>query len=117
MDNSAKSSFNIDFTKAGSFWHNFRRGFLAKDIRPELSHENEYTCSLEEASRLAKQMKIDADIAYLRRRGQKPRYDPEKIYWSAEVNAREWHTVEDLKRAGRRYRKRNGLSFDLRLLA
>lgn len=99
MDNNAKSSFNIDFTKSGSFWHNFRRGFLAKDIRPELSHENEYTCSFEEARRLAKQMKIDADIAYLRRRGQKPRYDPEKIYWSAEVNAREWHTVEDLKRA------------------
>lgn len=99
MDNNAKSSFNIDFTKSGSFWHNFRRGFLAKDIRPELSHENEYTCSFEEARRLAKQMKIDADIAYLRRRGQKPRYDPEKIYWSAEVNAREWHTIEDLKRA------------------
>ena len=99
MDNNAKSSFNIDFTKPGSFWHNFRRGFLAKDIRPELSHKNEYTCSFEEARRLAKQMKIDADIAYLRRRGQKPKYDPEKIYWSAEVNAREWHTVEDLKRA------------------
>jgi len=99
MDNNAKSSFNIDFTKSGSFWHNFRRGFLAKDIRPDLSFQNEYTCSFEEARRLAKQMKIDADIAYLRRRGQKPRYDPEKIYWSAEVNAREWHTVEDLKRA------------------
>ena len=99
MDNNAKSSFNIDFTKSGSFWHNFRRGFLAKDIRPELSHENEYTCSFEEARRLAKQMKIDADIAYLRRRGQIPRYDPENIYWCAEVNAREWHTVEDLKRA------------------
>ena len=99
MDNGAKSSFNIDFTKSGSFWHNFRRGFLAKDIRPELSHENEYTCSFEEARRLAKQMKVDADIAYLRRRGQKPKYDPEKIYWSAEVNAREWHTLEDLKRA------------------
>ena len=99
MDNGAKSSFNIDFTKSGSFWHNFRRGFLAKDIRPDLSFKNEYTCSFEEARRLAKQMKIDADIAYLRRRGQKPRYDPEKIYWSAEVNAREWHTIEDLKRA------------------
>lgn len=99
MDNNAKSSFNIDFTKSGSFWHNFRRGFLAKDIRPDLSFQNEYTCSFEEARKRAKQMKIDADIAYLRRRGQKPRYDPEKIYWSAEVNAREWHTVEDLKRA------------------
>ena len=99
MDNNAKSSFNIDFTKSGSFWHNFRRGFLAKDIHPELSHENEYTCSFEEARKRAKQMKVDADIAYLRRRGQKPKYDPEKIYWSAEVNAREWHTVEDLKRA------------------
>ena len=99
MDNNAKSSFNIDFTKPGSFWHNFRRGFLAKDIRAELSHLNEYTCSFEEARRLAKQMKIDADIAYLRRRGQKPRYDPEKIYWSAEVNAREWHMIDDLKRA------------------
>ena len=99
MDNNAKSSFNIDFTKAGSFYHNFRRGFLAKDVRGELSHENEYTCSFEEARKKAKQMKIDADIAYLRRRGQKPKYDPEKIYWSAEVNAREWHTIEDLKRA------------------
>ena len=99
MDNNAKSSFNIDFTKSGSFWHNFRRGFLAKDIRPDLSFQNEYTCSFEEARRLAKQMKIDADVAYLRRRGQKPKYDPEKIYWSAEVNAREWHTIEDLKRA------------------
>lgn len=99
MDNNAKSSFNIDFTKAGSFWHNFRRGFLAKDVRGDLSFQNEYTCSFEEARRLAKQMKIDADIAYLRRRGQKPKYDPEKIYWSAEVNAREWHTIEDLKRA------------------
>lgn len=99
MDNGAKSSFNIDFTKSGSFWHNFRRGFLAKDIRPDLSFQNEYTCSFEEARKRAKQMKVDADIAYLRRRGQKPKYDPEKIYWSAEVNAREWHTIEDLKRA------------------
>ena len=108
MDNNAKSSFNIDFTKSGSFWHNFRRGFLAKDVRPELSHENEYTCSFEEARRLAKQMKVDADIAYLRRRGQKPRYDPEKIYWSAEVNAREWHTIEDLKRAAEVIEKEMG---------
>ena len=99
MDNNAKSSFNIDFTKPGSFWHNFRRGFLAKDVRSDLSFQNEYTCSFEEARQKAKQMKIDADIAYLRRRGQKPKYDPEKIYWSAEVNAREWHTIEDLKRA------------------
>ena len=99
MDNNAKSSFNIDFTKPGSYWHNFRRGFLAKDVRGDLSFQNEYTCSFEEARKRAKQMKIDADIAYLRRRGQKPKYDPEKIYWSAEVNAREWHTVEDLKRA------------------
>ena len=99
MDNNAKSSFNIDFTKAGSFYHNFRRGFLAKDVRGDLSFQNEYTCSFEEARKRAKQMKIDADIAYLRRRGQKPKYDPEKIYWSAEVNAREWHTIEDLKRA------------------
>ena len=108
MDNGAKSSFNIDFTKAGSFWHNFRRGFLAKDVRPELSHENEYTCSFEEARQKAKQMKIDADIAYLRRRGQKPKYDPEKIYWSAEVNAREWHTIEDLKRAAEVIEKEMG---------
>ena len=99
MDNNAKSSFNIDFTKSGSFWHNFRRGFLAKDIRPELSHENEYTCSFEEARKRAKQMKIDADSAYRARTGWNPKYDPEKIYWSAEVNAREWHTLEDLKRA------------------
>ncbi|WP_423903734.1 mobilization protein [Campylobacter showae] len=108
MDNNAKSSFNIDFTKAGSFWHNFRRGFLAKDVRGDLSFQNEYTCSFEEARRLAKQMKIDADIAYLRRRGQKPRYDPEKIYWSAEVNAREWHTIEDLKRAAEVIEKEMG---------
>ena len=108
MDNNAKSSFNIDFTKAGSFWHNFRRGFLAKDVRAELSHLNEYTCSFEEARKRAKQMKIDADIAYLRRRGQKPRYDPEKIYWSAEVNAREWHTIDDLKRAAEVIEKEMG---------
>ena len=108
MDNNAKSSFNIDFTKAGSFWHNFRRGFLAKDVRGDLSSQNEYTCSFEEARRLAKQMKIDADIAYLRRRGQKPKYDPEKIYWSAEVNAREWHTIEDLKRVAEVIEKEMG---------
>ena len=108
MDNNAKSSFNIDFTKSGSYWHNFRRGFLAKDIRAELSHLNEYTCSFEEARKRAKQMKIDADIAYLRRRGQKPKYDPEKIYWSAEVNAREWHTIEDLKRAAEVIEKEMG---------
>lgn len=108
MDNNAKSSFNIDFTKSGSYWHNFRRGFLAKDIRAELSHLNEYTCSFEEARKRAKQMKIDADIAYLRRRGQKPKYDPEKIYWSAKVNAREWHTVEDLKRAAEVIEKEMG---------
>ena len=108
MDNNAKSSFNIDFTKAGSFWHNFRRGFLAKDVRAELSHLNEYTCSFEEARQKAKQMKIDADIAYLRRRGQKPKYDPEKIYWSAEVNAREWHTIDDLKRAAEVIEKEMG---------
>jgi hypothetical protein len=108
MDNNAKSSFNIDFTKAGSFWHNFRRGFLAKDVRGDLSSQNEYTCSFEEARRLAKQMKVDADIAYLRRRGQKPKYDPEKIYWSAEVNAREWHTIEDLKRVAEVIEKEMG---------
>ena len=108
MDNGAKSSFNIDFTKSGSFWHNFRRGFLAKDIRPDLSFQNEYTCSFEEARKRAKQMKVDADIAYLRRRGQKPKYDPEKIYWSAEVNAREWHTIEDLKRVAEVIEKEMG---------
>ena len=108
MDNNAKSSFNIDFTKAGSFYHNFRRGFLAKDVRGDLSFQNEYTCSFEEARKRAKQMKIDADIAYLRRRGQKPKYDPEKIYWSAEVNAREWHTIEDLKRAAEVIEKEMG---------
>lgn len=108
MDNNAKSSFNIDFTKAGSFWHNFRRGFLAKDVRGDLSSQNEYTCSFEEAREKAKQMKIDADIAYLRRRGQKPKYDPEKIYWSAEVNAREWHTIEDLKRVAEVIEKEMG---------
>ncbi len=99
MDNEAKSSFNIDFTKPGSFWHNFRRGFLAKDVRSDLSSQNEYTCSFEEARKRAKQMKDYADSAYRARTGRKPKYDPEKIYWSAEVNAREWHTIDDLKRA------------------
>ena len=108
MDNNAKSSFNIDFTKAGSFWHNFRRGFLAKDIRAELSHLNDYTCSFEEARRLAKQMKIDADSAYRARTGRRPKYDETKIYWSAEVNAREWHTIEDLKRAAELIEKEMG---------
>ena len=108
MDNNAKSSFNIDFTKSGSFWHNFRRGFLAKDIRAELSHLNEYTCSFEEARRLAKQMKIDSDSAYRARTGRRPKYDETKIYWSAEVNAREWHTIEDLKRAAELIEKEMG---------
>ena len=99
MDNGAKSSFNIELMKPTGFWHNFRRGFLAKDVRGDLSHENEHTCSFSEARQRAAQMKADADAAYYARTKKRPRYDPEKIYWEAEVNAREWHSLDDLKKA------------------
>lgn len=99
MDNGAKSSFNIELMKPTGFYHNFRRGFLAKDVRGDLSHENEYTCSFSEARQRAAQMKADADAAYLARTGRRPKYDEKKIYWEAEVNAREWHSLDDLKRA------------------
>lgn len=98
MDNNAKSSFNIALTTSGSFWHNFRRGFLAKNVRAELSHLNEYTCSFEEARQKAKQMKADADAAYYARTGRRPKYDEKKIYWSAVVNARVWHSLADLEK-------------------
>ena len=99
MDNNAKSSFNIELMKPTGFYHNFRRGFLAKDVRGDLSHENESTCSFSEARQRAAQMKADADAAYLARTGRRPKYDEKKIYWEAEVNAREWHSLDDLKRA------------------
>ena len=99
MDNGAKSSFNIELMKPTGFWHTFRRGFLAKDVRGDLSHENEHTCSFSEARQRAAQMKADADAAYYARTKKRPRYDPEKIYWEAEVNAREWHSLDDLKKA------------------
>nr|WP_314904580.1 mobilization protein [uncultured Campylobacter sp.] len=99
MDNGAKSSFNIELMKPTGFYHNFRRGFLAKDVRAELSHLNECTCSFSEARQRAAQMKADADAAYLARTGRRPKYDEKKIYWEAEVNAREWHSLDDLKKA------------------
>lgn len=79
MDNGAKSSFNIELMKPTGFYHNFRRGFLAKDVRAELSHLNECTCSFSEARQRAAQMKADADAAYLARTGRRPKYD-EKRY-------------------------------------
>nr|WP_315062360.1 mobilization protein [uncultured Campylobacter sp.] len=111
MDNGAKSSFNIELMKPTGFYHNFRRGFLAKDVRGDLSHENEYTCYFFEARQRAAQMKADADAAYLARTGRRPKYDEKKIYWEAEVNAREWHTVEDLKRAAAVIEKEMGYRF------
>lgn len=100
MDNGAKSSFNIELMKPTGFYHNFRRGFLAKDVRAELSHLNECTCSFSEARQRAARMKADADAAYLARTGRRPKYDEKKIYWEAEVNAHERHTIDDLKKAG-----------------
>ena len=108
MDNNAKSCVSILVAKPGNFWHNFRRGFLPNDCHKELVHENEYTCSFEEARRLAKQMRDDAVAAYQRKYNQKPQFDEEKIFWEASINAREYHTLDDLRKAGKIIEKKTG---------
>jgi len=108
MDNNAKSCVSILLAKPGNFWHNFRRGFLPNDCHKELVHENEYTCSFEEARRLAKQMRDDAVAAYQRKYNQKPQFDEEKIFWEASINAREYHTLDDLRKAGKIIEKKTG---------
>ena len=108
MDNNAKSCVSILVAKPGNFWHNFRRGFLPNDCHKELVHENEYTCSFEEARRLAKRMRDDAVAAYQRKYNQKPQFDEEKIFWEASINAREYHTLDDLRKAGKIIEKKTG---------
>ncbi|MGP1533718.1 MAG: mobilization protein [Campylobacter sp.] len=108
MDNNAKSCVSILLAKPGNFWHNFRRGFLPNDCHKELVHENEYTCSFEEARRLAKRMRDDAVAAYQRKYNQKPQFDEEKIFWEASINAREYHTLDDLRKAGKIIEKKTG---------
>lgn len=108
MDNNAKSCVSILLAKPGNFWHNFRRGFLPNDCHPEYLHENEYTCSFEEARRSAKRMRDDAVAAYQRKYNQKPQFDEEKIFWEASINAREYHTLDDLRKAGKIIEKKTG---------
>lgn len=108
MDNNAKSCVSILVAKPGNFWHNFRRGFLPNDCHKELVHENEYTCSFEEARRLAKRMRDDAVAAYVEKYNQKPQFDEEKIFWEASINAREYHTLDDLKKAAGVIEKKTG---------
>ncbi|WP_297968191.1 hypothetical protein [uncultured Campylobacter sp.] len=44
-------------------------------------------------------MRDDAVAAYQIKYNQKPQFDEEKIFWEASINAREYHTLADLKRA------------------
>jgi len=108
MDNNAKSCVSILVAKPGNFWHNFRRGFLPNDCHKELVHENEHTCSFEEARRLAKKMRDDAVAAYVKKYNQKPQFDEEKIFWEASINAREYHTLDDLRKAAKIIEQKTG---------
>jgi mobilization protein len=108
MDNNAKSCVSILVAKPGNFWHNFRRGFLPNDCHPEYLHENEYTHTFAEARALGQKMRDDAVAAYVKKYNQKPQFDEEKIFWEASINAREYHTLDDLRKAGKIIEKKTG---------
>lgn len=108
MDNNAKSCVSILIAKPGHCWHNFRRGFLPNDCHPEYLHENEYTHTFAEARALGQKMRDDAVAAYVKKYNQKPQFDEEKIFWEASINAREYHTLDDLRKAGKIIEKKTG---------
>ncbi len=108
MDNNAKSCVSILIAKPGHCWHNFRRGFLPNDCHPEYSHENEYTHTFSEARALGQKMRDDAVAAYVKKYNQKPQFDENKIFWEASINAREYHTLDDLRKAGKIIEKKTG---------
>ena len=108
MDNNAKSCVSILIAKPGHCWHNFRRGFLPNDCHPEYLHENEYTHTFAEARALGQKMRDDAVAAYVKKYNQKPQFDEEKIFWEASINAREHHTLDDLRKVGEIIEKKTG---------
>ena len=108
MDNNAKSCVSILIAKPGHCWHNFRRGFLPNDCHPEYLHENEYTHTFAEARALGQKMRDDAVAAYVKKFNQKPQFDEEKIFWEASINAREHHTLDDLRKVGEIIEKKTG---------
>lgn len=108
MDNNAKSCVSILIAKPGHCWHNFRRGFLPNDCHPEYLHENEYTHTFAEARALGQKMRDDAVAAYVKKYNQKPQFDENKIFWEASINAREYHTLDDLRKVGKIIERRTG---------
>ena len=108
MDNGAKSCFHIDPMKEFAYWHDFRQGFQASNVRGEKTKDNEYSCTFAEARAKAKRMKDEADAAYRARTGRRPSYNSESIYWEATINLRPWHTKEDVEKVVQILEKRLG---------
>lgn len=108
MDNSAKSCFHIDPMKEFAYWHDFRQGFQASNVQGDLTKDNEYSCSFQEARDKAKKMKDEADAAYRARTGRRPGYNAESIYWEATVNLRGFHSKEDIEKVVKILEKRLG---------
>ncbi|WP_346745966.1 mobilization protein [uncultured Campylobacter sp.] len=53
-------------------------------------------------------MRDDAVAAYVKKYNQKPQFDENKIFWEASINAREYHTLDDLRKAGKIIEKKTG---------